>query len=83
MAKLKKFEAPWCSTCKTIQPYLDSLGIEVERINVEDNAATAKLWGVRSLPTIILLRDGHDPVSLSGTADSIRARITALLGDKE
>ena len=82
MVKLKKFEAPWCSTCKTIQPYLDSLGIEVEHINVEEDAATAKVWGVRSLPTIILLRDGMDPVSLSGTADSIKATLDEELGKK-
>ena len=82
MVKLKKFEAPWCSTCKTIQPYLDSLGVEVERINVEEDAATAKVWGVRSLPTIILLRDGMDPVSLSGTADSIKVTLDKELGKK-
>lgn len=82
MVKLKKFEAPWCSTCKTIQPYLDSLGVEVEHINVEEDAATAKVWGVRSLPTIILLRDGMDPVSLSGTADSIKVTLDKELGKK-
>ena len=62
--------------------HVEHHGAEVEHINVEEDAATAKLWGVRSLPTIILLRDGMDPVSLSGTADSIKATLDKELGKK-
>jgi len=58
MKTLLKFEAPWCSSCRVLSNLLkdiDLTGIEVVPINIDVDTASAKAYGIRGLPTIVLL----------------------------
>ena len=59
------FWAPWCGPCRMIAPIIEELAgdykgdVVVGKLNVDDNPEVAMKYGVRSIPTIILLKDGE------------------------
>ncbi len=62
---LVDFYADWCGPCKMIAPVLDQLSGEFEgkarilKLNTDESPATARSFGVMSIPTLILFKDGQ------------------------
>ena len=62
---LVDFWAPWCGPCKMIAPALDQLAGEyagkakVVKVDVDQNPATAMKFRVRSIPMLLLFKDGQ------------------------
>jgi len=62
---LVDFWAEWCGPCRAISPVLEELSAELQgrvkivKLNVDDNPNTTVKYGVRSIPTMILFKDGE------------------------
>ena len=62
------FWAEWCGPCKMIAPALEEISeemgeqVKIAKLNIDENQNMAMKYGVRSIPTLILFKDG-EPVS--------------------
>jgi thioredoxin 2 len=64
--------APWCGPCHMIAPVVDQLATElagrirVVKLNVDENPRTAARFDLRSIPTLLVLKDGREVDRLVG-----------------
>ncbi|MFD2637524.1 thioredoxin [Piscibacillus salipiscarius] len=62
---LVDFWAAWCGPCKMIAPVLEELDsemsdqVQIVKLDVDENQETAQKYGVMSIPTLILFKDGE------------------------
>jgi putative thioredoxin len=86
---LVDFWAPWCAPCRALSPVLDKLADEqrgnllVAKVNTDDQMQLAALFGIRSLPTVMLIRDGRPVDGFMGVQPeaTIRQFLAPHLGD--
>ena len=64
--------APWCGPCRMVGPIVEQLASElagrvrVAKLNVDENPMTQARFGVRSIPTLLVLKDGREVDRLVG-----------------
>jgi len=57
--------APWCGPCRMVAPVLDQLAIEytgrlkIAKLNTDENPITASQYGIQSIPTMLLFKNGQ------------------------
>ena len=68
-----KFSAPWCSQCKALATTIEAFAkdhpdIDIYDINVDEDIASdlTSLYNIRSLPTLIIVKDSEEFVTLRG-----------------
>jgi thioredoxin-like negative regulator of GroEL len=60
-----KFSATWCGPCRVLAHTLE--GVEgITNIDVEKDMETARKYSIRSVPTLVFLKDGNEIARISG-----------------
>ena len=83
---LVDFWAEWCGPCKMIAPVLDQLASEYDgrmqivKLNVDEAQQTAFRYNVRSIPTMILFKNGQVEMQVVGAQS--RQQITRMLEEQ-
>lgn len=78
--KLLDFWAPWCSPCRMMEPIFKELkeefkDVEFIEINVDEDPTTASKYGVMSIPTYVILKDGKEitrKIGVTAKADLLK-----------
>jgi thioredoxin 1 len=69
---LVDYWAEWCGPCRAIAPALEELAakyegkVQIVKLNVDENGATASKYGIRGIPTLSIFKGGEVVQSLSG-----------------
>ena len=68
MKQLFYFSAEWCVPCQTLGPIMDQVSqkIPVQKINIDYEADVTSKYGVKSIPTVVLVENGQEVRRFTG-----------------
>src|SRR3990167_6062533 len=81
------FWAPWCGPCRVQRPIIEELAedfkdkkIKIAELNVDEARATAQKYGILSIPTLVIFRDGKPIEQMVGlqTKPILEEKLKAL-----
>lgn len=77
------FWAEWCGPCKMLGPIFEELSKEIKtvnfaKVNVDESAEIASEYSVRSMPTLVIFKNGEEIARIVGfsSKDSLKRKIT-------
>ena len=81
------FWAPWCGPCRMVAPVVEELAVEYDgkvefvKLNTDDNPNTAVKYGIRSIPTLLVFKDGQPVGQIIGfrPKSDLKQRLDAVL----
>ncbi|MBI2074975.1 MAG: thioredoxin [Candidatus Levybacteria bacterium] len=88
MPALVDFWAPWCAPCRIVGPIVDELAKEYEgklkvgKLNVDENSQTAAKFGIMSIPSILIFKNGTPVKTIIGAQgkEKLKKEIEEVLG---
>jgi len=78
------FWAAWCGPCKMIGPKVEELSVELDgkakicKVNVDEEMSLAQKFGIMSIPTLVIVKDGKEVNRVVGVRD--KSELKSLLG---
>ncbi len=84
---LVDFWAEWCGPCRAMNPVLESLAgelagkLKIAKVNVDENQQLAGKFGIRSIPTLLIIKGGTVREQMVGSMnkDTLKAKISPHL----
>jgi len=82
------FWAPWCAPCRSMAPVFEQVAATTEpaarfaKLNTDEAQAIAGRYGIRSIPTLVVFRDGQEVARQAGAMDpqTLRRWLAAAIG---
>jgi thioredoxin 1 len=76
MVTVKKFSAVWCGPCRALAPVINDIkgnfsNVRFEDIDIDEDYANVEKYGVRSVPTVVIERDGVELQRFTGLSSKM------------
>lgn len=76
MVTVKKFSAQWCGPCRALTPVMNEVktqftNVKFEEYDIDEYSEVTEQYGVRSVPTVIIERDGVELQRFAGLSSKI------------
>lgn len=82
---LVDFWAPWCAPCRMIAPVIEDLATEFEgrakvaKVNIDENPASTGKYGIMSIPTMLIFKNGQVVETVVGGSPTIKGNLQRLI----
>ena len=81
---LVDFYADWCGPCKMVSPIVDEIAgerddVKICKVNVDDAPEVAAMFGVQSIPTLVVMKDGKVAAAKMGAMP--KAQLVAFIDE--